>query len=638
MPGKEKQLRCYLYLRVSSESQIEGYSLDAQHETLMWAAKEHNMQVVEEFRDEGKSGKNTTGRPAFREMIGRIQNGNPDKVDYVLVYKLSRFGRNTADVMNNLQIMEDCCVNLIATQDNIDSAATSSKVLIAMLAAFAEMERDTIHVQTMAGRIQKAREGKWNAGVAPFGYRVEKDTDGRNARLVVHEEEAAIVRLAFEKYAHTGMGYSGVAKWLNRNGYRREVRQTRRHDTFTDFFVKSMLDNPVYTGKIVHGRFGTEKIQGKRNEYRAIKRDKYEIYDGIHEAIISEALWEEVQAKRKATANKAPEHYGPKHVHVLSGIVRCPVCDSPMYGAVNRKKKKDGSGGFYSEIYYYVCKNTKIATGKICTYTHSVRQDALDEQVTRIVQQAVDNLAVRKGLVQAFGSSDDLDELTENLKKLQEARKKEARKKTRLLNRIAALDADDDQYDAMFNDMQGILRQQNQSISELDDRIEEASIRLRNAQAGVQTFEQVLDILHRLAGSIESWSAEQRRGLMHRILERVEIFPEPQQGGDLVRNVRFKFPLSMDKILDADYQDDDDDDAFPPDYDPGSMPPPKGPLPGGIVLHGFPSDGTEPYDGNAPQPEAPPDGGVNDRGGDSTPNPNSCPEESVTRNVTPFRG
>ena len=93
--GKQKNQRCYLYLRVSTDIQVEGYSLDAQRERLLREADYRNMQMVEEFRDEGKSGKNTTGRPAFLEMMDRIQNGNPDGVDYVLVFKLSRFGRNT---------------------------------------------------------------------------------------------------------------------------------------------------------------------------------------------------------------------------------------------------------------------------------------------------------------------------------------------------------------------------------------------------------------------------------------------------------------------------------------------------------------------------------------------------------------
>ena len=91
------------------------------------------MQVVATFSDEGKSGKNPTSRPQFQAMMQRIQNGNEDHVDYVLVFKLSRFGRNAADVLNNLQIMQDFGGNLICVEDGIDSSSAAGKILFPVL-------------------------------------------------------------------------------------------------------------------------------------------------------------------------------------------------------------------------------------------------------------------------------------------------------------------------------------------------------------------------------------------------------------------------------------------------------------------------------------------------------------------------
>lgn len=93
-----KRIRCYLYTRVSMQMQVDGYSLDAQQDCLKKKAAHRSMQVVATFSDEGKSGKNTTGRPQFQEMLRRIQNGNEDHVDYVLVFRLSQFGRNAVAV------------------------------------------------------------------------------------------------------------------------------------------------------------------------------------------------------------------------------------------------------------------------------------------------------------------------------------------------------------------------------------------------------------------------------------------------------------------------------------------------------------------------------------------------------------
>ena len=83
-----------------------------------------------------------------------------DRVEFVLVYKLSRFGRNAADVLNSLQRMQDFGVNLICVEDGIDSSKDSGKLMISVLSAVAEIERENILVQTMEGRRQKARDGK----------------------------------------------------------------------------------------------------------------------------------------------------------------------------------------------------------------------------------------------------------------------------------------------------------------------------------------------------------------------------------------------------------------------------------------------------------------------------------------------
>ena len=119
------------------------------------------MEIVGDYSDEGHSGKNIKGRQEFMRMLNDIEDGK-DGVDFVLVFKLSRFGRNAADVLSSLQLMQDYGVNLICVEDGIDSSKEAGKLLISIIAAVAEMERENIRVQTMAGREQKAREGNRN--------------------------------------------------------------------------------------------------------------------------------------------------------------------------------------------------------------------------------------------------------------------------------------------------------------------------------------------------------------------------------------------------------------------------------------------------------------------------------------------
>ena len=95
-----KRMKCYIYTRVSTSMQVDGYSLDAQKDKLRKYAEFQNMLVAGEYCDEGKSGKNIEGRPEFLRMLRDIESGK-DGVSFVLVFKLSRFGRNAADVLTS---------------------------------------------------------------------------------------------------------------------------------------------------------------------------------------------------------------------------------------------------------------------------------------------------------------------------------------------------------------------------------------------------------------------------------------------------------------------------------------------------------------------------------------------------------
>ena len=95
--------RAYIYTRVSTTMQVDGYSLDAQREKLRKYAEFQDLLVVGEYSDEGKSGKNINGRPEFQQMLDDIKDGKDD-VSFVLVFKLSRFGRNAADVLSSYSL------------------------------------------------------------------------------------------------------------------------------------------------------------------------------------------------------------------------------------------------------------------------------------------------------------------------------------------------------------------------------------------------------------------------------------------------------------------------------------------------------------------------------------------------------
>ena len=381
--SKEK-IKVYLYTRVSTTMQIDGYSLDAQ-KTKMKAFCDYNeYEIAGEYEDAGKSGKSIEGRIAFNQMMDDIKSGK-DEVSYVLVFKLSRFGRNAADVLATLQVMQDFGVNLICVEDGIDSSKDAGKLMISVLSAVAEIERENIRVQTMEGRMQKAREGKWNGGFAPYGYSL---IDGK---LEVNEEEAVAIRTIFDQYVNTDLEANGIAKYLENHGIHKIARQNGTNPLFDAALIRRIIQNPVYSGKISYGRRRTEKVHGTRNEYRQVKKDDYLLVDGLHEALVSEEVWEQAQVKVAAQAKKYEKVNRDKgeKIHLLSGILKCPVCGSGMYGNKAIKKRKDGSN--YKDFYYYGCKHRNMTRGHKCDYRRQVHEEMLDAAVAEVISKLVSN-------------------------------------------------------------------------------------------------------------------------------------------------------------------------------------------------------------------------------------------------------
>ena len=101
-----EKIKVYTYTRVSTAMQVNGYSLDAQKAKMKAYADYDSYEIVGEYEDAGKSGKSIEGRAQFSQMMEDIKSGK-DGVCYVLVFKLSRFGKNAADVLSSLQVMQD---------------------------------------------------------------------------------------------------------------------------------------------------------------------------------------------------------------------------------------------------------------------------------------------------------------------------------------------------------------------------------------------------------------------------------------------------------------------------------------------------------------------------------------------------
>ena len=132
------------------------------------------------------------------------------------------------------------------------------------------------------------------------------------------------------------------------------------------------LASPIF--QQAYGRRRTEKKQGTRNEMHVVEQSEFPVYEGQHEAIISEEDWYLAQEKRKINSFKREKVNNPDHAHILSGILKCPCCGKSMYGNTAKAHSKDKK-----TRYYYYCKNTVTPTGHECSsVSWSMRQSTRD--------------------------------------------------------------------------------------------------------------------------------------------------------------------------------------------------------------------------------------------------------------------
>ena len=526
--------KCYIYTRVSTAMQVDGFSLDAQKDRLRKFAAYQELMIAGEYCDEGRSGKNVEGRPEFMRMIQDIED-QKDNVKYVLVFKLSRFGRNAADVLTSLQKMQDFGVNLICVEDGIDSSKDSGKLMISVLSSVAEIERENILVQTMEGRRQKAREGKWNGGFAPYGYKLD------NGHLVIEESEAEVIRAIFDLYIHTNMGVAAVAAYLNSHGYEKAKRQNGTLDAFAASFVKGVIDNPVYCGKLAYGRRKTEKIPGKRNAYHIIKQKEFEVYDGIHQPIVSEDDWNAAQEKRAQNGHKWEKTHSLDHEHILSGLLRCPVCGAGMYGNVNRKRKSDGTP--YKNYFYYACKHRRLVDGHVCTYKKQWEEEKINAAVAEVIRKLVSNPKFAEAIKAKINSRIDTDELDKELEILRKQLRQVIGAKNKLTVQMDALDITDRNYNRKYQDMQERLDNFYDQIGQIEDSITEIETRIHNLHQQKISGDNVYKYLLYFDRLYDKMTDKEKKQFMGSFISMVEIFDNEQPNGQILKHIQFAFPV-----------------------------------------------------------------------------------------------
>lgn len=253
--------RAALYIRVSSRQQAEeGYSLEAQERKLRAFCEMQGYMIHDVYRDEGVSGKKID-RPELQRMLSDVKAG---KIQKVIVVKLDRISRNTRDMLNLVEELNQTNTAFICVNDNIDTSTATGKMFLTILSAVAQFESDIGKERTLSAKEELSRQGKFAGGNIPFGYAYDKE----NKAFIINEAEEPVVTRIFTDYA-TGKPANRIATELNS-----EDIKTKRNGTWQAKQILTILSNKFYTGFL---------------EWEGI------INKGEHEAIIAERQFNKVQ-------------------------------------------------------------------------------------------------------------------------------------------------------------------------------------------------------------------------------------------------------------------------------------------------------------------------------------------------------
>ena len=542
--------RCIIYIRVSSERQVKGYSLDGQKRYLTeWAERQGMKVAADPYVEEGKSGKSIEGRTEFQRMMDDIQSGAVD-VDYVIVFKLSRFGRNARDTLNSLEFMKQYGVHLLSVEDGLDSSSTTGKLIITILGAVAEMERENIIVQSYLGREEKAKRGGWNGGFAPYGYRLSE------GKLIAHEEESKVVRLIFEKFLYENMGYTAISAHLNRNNISRPPAKNAVKPSYGEWStnqVKRILSNPLYTGKIAYGRRRTEKVEGTENDYRLVKQDNFIVSNAIsHEAIVSEEEFHRTQELREIRGKKGNHNIGQTHAHLLSGIVKCPQCGAPMYIGVTKWTNADGTE---RRTESYICSYALKHRGTSICKRNGVVAEQVEKEVMEFTSKLVCNPKFVQDIERQIGSAIDLTEIEKEISYIQNNLSKLERSKSSLENDIDRIDTEDLYQERRRADMARRLDNLYTEIYKAEDALRDAEMKKETIQQEKLNIKKIYALLSSFDKIYAMMTKEEQRSLIKYLISDVQLYmPEERKTkAHFCKSITYRFPI--EKELLAEFSD-----------------------------------------------------------------------------------
>lgn len=339
-----KNMKVAGYVRVSTSQQAEtGTSIDDQIEKINNEATSRNLKSPIIYKDEGVSGKSTQ-RPALQNLLKDIKNGE----FYAIIFtKLDRLARNLRDTLNLYHEADKQNVKMICLDNPVISTdGPMGSIMLQIMGAFAQFERDLIRSRTTAGRMHKWRNGQAMMGKLPFGYEFNKDT----VRIEIVEKNSEVVKKIFSYYIDNRYSINDIAIILTKNCVPTPSKVQKRKDSSSSWnstTVRDILKNESYTGvPKKYNQFKYKWTEGNKIYKSDEEKDESDWIVISLPAIIDSNTFQKAQSLTDHNKSKPKKQfYGYENKFIAENVLKCGHCHAKI------SKQTTGARNFI----YYTC-------------------------------------------------------------------------------------------------------------------------------------------------------------------------------------------------------------------------------------------------------------------------------------------
>jgi len=482
-------VHCAIYTRKSSDENLDldFNSLDAQRESgeAYIASQQHEGWVClpDRYDDGGYSGGNTE-RPALKRLLADVEAGT---IDCVVIYKYDRLSRSLLDFTRMMELLDTHHVALVAVTQPINTSTSTGRLMLNILSSFAQFERELVSERTRDKIAAARRKGQWAGGHPVLGYDIVRGPGG--GKLVVNEDEAAIVRQIFDLYldhkallpvvnvlGSRGRGWRTKA-WTTSKGKDRGGRAFDKNSLY------KLLTNPILVGKITH-------------------KDK--VYDGLHPRIVDEKVFNQVQQVLARNGRNGGADVRNKYGALLKGLLRCKPCGCAMAHSYSSKGA--------TRYRYYVCCHAQKKGWKSCP-SPSVPAEQIEQFVVEQIRAiGQDPRMLRETIAEAMTQThEDLKKLTAE----QSALRRQHRRDAGELAKVAATVGGNGHAAARLADL-------NDRISTSEQRLDQVAREIEALQAGAIDQREAAEALRQFDPVRNQLAPREQARLLQLLVQRVE--------------------------------------------------------------------------------------------------------------------